>query len=83
MTTDRPTRPSLQDGLLADLRQAAPAAVSPARPITRPESTAASTPTVELRMTPRRWSLPGLRPAGNGFVLTAGPMRLAVTGFGR
>jgi hypothetical protein len=82
MTTNRT---SLQDDLLADLQQAAPI------PVTRPEAgppaaTATApveeTPTVALRLTPRRWARPSLSsPLGGPLELAAGPVRISVTGF--
>lgn len=96
-TTPRSPRPRrLQDDLLADLRQAAPVPIpgpevdrpaprpSPP-PAERPIPPAPRTPTIEVRVTPLRWSAPSLRNpgAGTGLVLTAGPIRVAFRGFGR
>jgi hypothetical protein len=98
MTIEEPTAPSsprprtLQDDLLADLRQAAPMPIprfeadpSASLPADRSQRTDAGTPTVHVSLTPRRWSAPSLRPggAGSGFVVTAGPVRVSITGFGR
>ena len=110
MTTTEPTAPrsrrprTMQDDLLADLRQAAPMpiarpeaerpasapvsapALAPAPAAAeRPESTAPDTLTVEVRVTPLRWSAPSLRPRGTrtGLVLTVGPVRVSITGWGR
>jgi hypothetical protein len=92
-TTTRPPRPRrLQDELLADLRQTAPLPIArpevnrPApAPAERPEPIARRTPTIDVRVTPLRWSVPRLRArgAGPGLVLTAGPIRISITGFGR
>ena len=97
MTTKPSAPPSprpraLQDDLLADLRQAAPMPVrrpGPAHPASvpapRPESTDEQTPTVDVRVTPLRWSAPSLRPreTGAGLVLTLGPVRISTTALGR
>lgn len=83
---------TLQDDLLDDLRQAAPLPVarpSPDHPVPkpadRPEATDPEALTVELRLTPRRWSAPSVRtrPAGAGLVVTAGPLHLHFRGLGR
>lgn len=97
----RPRRPrTLQDDLLDDLRQAAPMPVprpspdlvpDPDQPVSLPagpeESREPEALTVEVRVTPRRWTAPRLRtPArGAGLVVTAGPVHLQVqvVGFGR
>ncbi len=96
-TTERTAPPSpqprtLQADLLADLREAAPT------PIARPEvddsasvaakpsdATVPETPTLDVRVTPRRWSAPSLRRGGTGtaLVLTAGPVRVSITAFDR
>ncbi len=95
-TTPSPRPRRLQDDLLADLRQTAPlpiarpersrpASAPASAPAERRESTDSRTPTIDVRVTPLRWSLPSLRPrtGGKGLVLTAGPIRVSFTGFGR
>ncbi len=90
----RAKRPrALQDDLLDDLRQAAPMPVP--RPVHRaappPEErrgtawvqTQAPTPTLELRVTPWHWSTPGVRRLRGGVVLSAGPVRISLTGLPR
>ena len=83
---------TLQADLLADLREAAPMPI--ARPkaddsapvaAERSDPTVPETPTVDVRVTPWRWSAPSIRRSGNGtgFVLTAGPVRVSITGFDR
>jgi hypothetical protein len=89
----RSARPStLRDDLLDDLRQAAPmSAVPPTAdqsvpvPAGRPDAADPETPTLELRVTPRRWSAPSVQlpGAGVGLVVTAGPLRISLTGVGR
>jgi hypothetical protein len=80
-------RGSLQDELLADLRVAAPIPVS--RPDAgRPAVEATpveETPTVALRLTPWRWARPSVRRRGGEqrLELTAGPLRISLTGFDR
>lgn len=95
MTTADKTRPrnrrprALQDDLLDELRQAAPMPV--ARPVhlaaPPPEklldTNTAETPTLELRVTPRRWSAPSVRRLRGGIALSVGPVRLSLTGLGR
>jgi hypothetical protein len=98
MTTKAPPAPSsprpptLQDDLLADLRQAAPMPIVSAEgdppvslPAERSQRTDVETPTLHVRVTPRRWSAPSLRSGGAGtdFIVTAGPVQVSVTGFGR
>jgi hypothetical protein len=98
MTIEEPTAPSslrprtLQDDLLADLRQAVPMPIprleadpSGSRPAEPSQRTDGETPTVHVRLTPRHWSAPSLSPggAGTGLVITAGPVRVSVTGFRR
>ena len=96
MTTADEVRPrakrprALQDDLLADLRQAAPMPVP--HPVHRaappPEErrgtawvrTPMSTPTLELRVTLWQWSTPGVRRLRGGVVLSAGPVRISLTG---
>jgi hypothetical protein len=89
MTTDPPPAArgsrsrTMHNDLLQDLRQAAPAALTPPvedrspRPSQRPSP---KTPAAELRVTPRRWSTPALcrLPGGDGLVLRLGPFRLTV-----
>jgi hypothetical protein len=95
-TTHSPTRSrrprTLQDDLLDDLRQAAPLPVarpSSDHPVPTPperrESSDAGALTVELRLTPRRWSALSVRkpPVGAGLVVTAGPLHLHFRGLGR
>jgi hypothetical protein len=80
---------TLQDDLLEDLRRAAPMpAAAPAadlpvlQPAERPGPADPETPTLELRVTPRRWTAPSARLlGGSAFVIGAGPVRLCVTGF--
>ncbi len=87
----RAKRPrALQDDLLDDLRQAAPMPVP--HPVHRaappPEArrgtawvqTPTPTPTLELRVTLWQWSAPGVRPLRGGVVLSAGPVRISLTG---
>jgi hypothetical protein len=93
MTTAKPPSPrpgSLQADLLADLRQATPMPIArpggdtpPPVPAERRNPTDPQTPTVDVRLTPRRWSAPSVRSpgTGTGFVLTVGPVRVSVTGF--
>ena len=98
MTTMKPaTTPSrrprtLQDDLLADLRQAAPMPVAPLEanrsapvPPERLDPTLQETPTIDVRVTPRQWSTPSMRAGstGTGLVFTVGPLRVSFTGFGR
>ena len=98
MTTVEPTttpsrRPrTLQDDLLADLRQAAPMPVAPLEvnlsgpvPPERLDPTLQETPTIDVRVTPRQWSKPSLRPGGTetGLVFTVGPLRVSITGSSR
>ncbi len=96
MTTADKVRPrvkrprALQDDLLDDLRQAAPMPVP--QPVHRaappPEErrgtawvrTPMSTPTLELRVTLWQWSTPGVRRLRGGVVLSAGPVRISLTG---
>jgi hypothetical protein len=82
---------TLQDDLLDDLRQAVPAPVAPPSsghpaptPAERPGATDREAFTVELRLTPRRWSAPSVRtpPSGAGLLVTAGPVRLHFRGLG-
>ncbi|SNS15435.1 hypothetical protein SAMN06893096_102260 [Geodermatophilus pulveris] len=96
-TPDRPrpraTRSSaLRDDLLDDLRQAAPVpAAHPVRPAAAPPEerrgtawvrTAMPRPTLELRVTLWQWSAPDVRRLRGGVVLSAGPVRLSLTGLG-
>ena len=81
---------ALQDDLLDDLRQAAPMPVP--HPVHRaappPEErrgtawvrTPMSTPTLELRVTLWQWSAPGVRRLRDGVALSAGPVRISLTG---
>ena len=81
MTTDDRRR-SLHDDLLADLQQgptrppAPGAAPRPEPPL--PFPTPATTPAVELRITPRNWSPAGWTSTGGGFVFSVGPVRLSL-----
>ena len=90
-TGPRGKRPrALQHDLLDDLRQAAPMPVP--QPVHRaappPEErrgtawvrTPMSTPTLELRVTLWQWSAPGARRLRGGVVLSAGPVRISLTG---
>ena len=74
---------TMHNDLLQDLRQAAPAALTPPaedRSPRPPRLTSLQTPAVELRFTPRRWSAPALRPlpGRDGLVLHLGAFRLTV-----
>jgi hypothetical protein len=86
-TTPRQRPRTLQDDLLADLRQAAPIPIarpkvddSASVPAERSDHTDPETVTVDVRITPLRWSAPSLRPrgTGSGFVVTVGPVRISV-----
>ncbi len=91
----RAKRPrALQDDLLDDLRQAAPMPV--AHPVQRaapppPEERRGTAwvqaptprPTLELRVTLWQWSAPGVRRLRGGVVLSAGPVRISLTGLVR
>jgi hypothetical protein len=99
MTTADTIRPrvkrprALQDDLLDDLRQAAPMPVP--HPVHRaappPEvrrgtawvQTPTSGPTLELRVTLWQWSAPGVRRLRDGVALSAGPVRISLTGLVR
>ena len=99
MTTADTIRPrgkrphTLQDDLLDDLRQAAPMPVP--HPVQRaappPEArrgtawvqTPTSGPTLELRVTLWQWSAPGVRRLRDGVALSAGPVRISLTGLVR
>ena len=99
MTTADEIRPrakrprALQDDLLDDLRQAAPMPVPhpPRRAAPPPEErrgtawaqTSTPTPTLELRVTLWQWSAPGVRRLRGGVVLSAGPVRISLTGLVR
>jgi hypothetical protein len=97
MTAMEPTTPpsprpkTLQADLLADLRQAAPVPIAPPTvdhsasvPAERPDPRVTETPTVDVRVTPRHWAAPSIRArgTGTGLVLTAGPVRVSIRGFG-
>ena len=91
-TTPSPRPRTLQDDLLDDLRQAAPVPIgrlnvdhSSSVPAKRLDPTDPETPTIDVRVTPLRWSAPSLRVrgTGTGLVFTAGPVRVSTTGFGR
>jgi hypothetical protein len=74
---------TMHNDLLQDLRQAAPAALTPPaedRSPRPPRRTSLQTPAAELRFTPRRWSAPALRPlpGRDGLALHLGPFRLTV-----
>ncbi len=88
----RAKRPrALQDDLLDDLRQAAPMPVPhpvhPAAPEVRRGTAWVQTPTprptLEVRVTLGRWSTPGVRRLRGGVVLSAGPVRISLTGLVR
>ena len=89
-TTPSPRPRTLQADLLADLRQAGPMPIPrpkaehSALPAERPNPPVPETPTVDIRVTPLHWSAPSIRPGSTGtnFVLTAGPVRLSIRGFG-
>lgn len=88
-STARPARPrKLQDDLLDDLRGAAPVPVLPPAaahpapvpvPTERPDDRDPAAVTVEVRVTPRRWSAPRIRTSarGIGVVVVAGPVRFS------
>jgi hypothetical protein len=77
-------RPSLDLGSEVGPEVGPDVVSDPERPASAPagpqESTEPEALTVEVRVTPRRWTAPGLRtPArGTGLVATAGPLRLQV-----
>ena len=77
-------RRTLQDDLLADLRQSPPlAAAPPAQPAPTTPATETATgaaPAVELRITPRTWSAAGWRrrPDGDGVTISLGPVCLSL-----
>ena len=90
-TTPSSRSRTLQADLLADLRQAAPMPIarpkvdhSASVPAERPSPTVPETPTIDVRLTPLHWSAPSIRPrgTGTGLVLTAGPVRVSIRGFG-
>ena len=77
-------RRTLQDDLLADLRQGPPVAAAPPAPPARTapatEAAPGPAPAVELRITPRTWSAAGWRrrPGGDGVTLSLGPVCLSL-----
>jgi hypothetical protein len=99
MTTAHKTGPrvkrprALQDALLDDLRHAAPMPVPhPVHRATPPPEKRRGTawvqtptprPTLELRVTLWQWCAPGVRRLRGGVVLSAGPVRISVTGLVR
>ncbi len=97
-STRRPVRPrTLRDDLLDDLRQATPMPATPPRAVVLEEvvsveETAEETPprglripTLELRVTPTLWWRLRMEvlPEESGFVISAGPVQLSVTGLRR
>jgi hypothetical protein len=93
VSATRSRRPrALQEDLLDDLRQAAPMPVARpcldqpvSAPAERSDSTGPEALTMELRLTPRRWSALSVRTPhdGAGLVVTAGPLHLHFRGLGR
>ena len=93
-TGPRVKRPrALQDDLLDDLRQAAPMPVPhPVHPAAPPPEgrrgtawvqTQTPRPTLELRVTLWQWAAPGVRRLRDGVALSAGPVRISLTGLVR
>ncbi|WP_448627724.1 hypothetical protein [Geodermatophilus sp. URMC 64] len=84
-------RSSLQDELLADLRTAAPIPVTPAEPAEAPSEPATvpaerRNPTFEMQVTPLRWARPKVAAAperGAGLLVSAGPLRIQLSGLKR
>jgi uncharacterized membrane protein len=84
---------TLQYDLLDDLRQATPMPAGPASPASSPTGPAPAaapavrptaepgTPTLELRVTPRRWTAPRAHRLGTGFVIGVGPVQLSCGGW--
>jgi len=72
---------TLQDELLADLRQAAPVPDAPPR-AERPAPEPDHTPALQIRVTPLRWSCPRVRAVREPhptLELSAGPVRISLT----
>ena len=88
IAAERPAAPvsrpsSMREDLLQDLRQAAPMPIDPTTQGRSPEERAPepadpAVPTVELRLTLQRWSLPRVLVVTHdqGLVLGVGPVRL-------
>ncbi len=88
---------TLRDDLLHDLRQAAPMPPQPQRSdvhaeivlaertADRPHRGSPRTPTLELRVTPKRWWGLRMKTLGEegGFLISVGPVQLSLTGFSR
>jgi hypothetical protein len=84
---------TLQDELLEDLRLAAPVPIPPPevtppeveRPVASPEpAVVRETPTIEIRLTPLRWSRPRMKVGPRSpLTIGAGPVQISVTGLRR
>jgi hypothetical protein len=91
MTADaKSTTRTLQEDLLAGMRDAAPVAAAgraqgPRPAPRRPATDAEPVPAVELQVTPTRWASPSVRsvPGRSGVLLCAGPIRLSLSLPGR
>jgi hypothetical protein len=95
---DRPTGrgTTLQEELLEDLRGVGPVLAVPtavakpvptavAKPVPAATPEPGRTPTVAVRVTPLRWSpfsVEAGHPLRQGVTLSAGPLRISVSGFG-
>ena len=75
------TKPDLQSELLADLRGAADARPLPSAPPVLPpvEAPVTTTPALDVRLTPLRWSRPRLQRKGLGAGLSAGPVSVTLS----
>lgn len=84
MTTSPRT---LQEDLLADLRQTAPMPdprpAAQRRTPRRPVEAGTASPRLELRVTRTRWLSPSMRLADRGLVVSAGPISVSVGLSGR
>jgi hypothetical protein len=89
MTVEAPRRKvtRLQDDLLQDLREAAPAPASPSAPAATaaPSPSPAGAAAMEVRVTPRTWAGPtaGLTPDGTAVVIGIGPVHIRFGRYGR
>jgi hypothetical protein len=89
MTTgsDVPRPRTLQEDLLADLRQTAPMPDprpgAQRRPKRAPDEPRTTPPGVELRVTRTRWLSPSMRLASKGLVVSAGPISVSLGLSGR